>query len=296
MLANGREHATRPASDTLVNMTGKIVVHVTVVSTFFFALASGCQSSLAPVVQTDLANAGSPGVAELGAGVYWSPSTTTGKRWVVLLPGSSGLSIFGDDGHYFRAASQLNQRGFDALIIDYKVAYKAASERPDVSTGEKIAWVTERSIALARAGGQIRGGTPGALVAWSLGAESLWVLLPDEVRLSSLGVRAAIAYYPANETGAKIKTPVPLLLLIGGADDVTPKADLLRSLPDPVSPLIQVRSFEGAQHGFDITSLRQPKTVRPLLFIGPKATFAYNENAAKAASAALGAFLEEHVR
>src|SRR5262245_49470057 len=52
---------------------------------------------------------------------FWTPVKSDGapRPWAVLLPGSSGLEIFDDHEHYFRAALWLNERGVDALVIDY---------------------------------------------------------------------------------------------------------------------------------------------------------------------------------
>src|SRR5262245_52502438 len=52
---------------------------------------------------------------------FWQPAKKDDapRPWAVLLPGSSGLSIFDDHEHYFRAAIWLNERGVDALVVDY---------------------------------------------------------------------------------------------------------------------------------------------------------------------------------
>src|SRR5262245_53211686 len=188
-------------------------------------MAAGCQTTPSAVPS---ANGLLPTPIEpsgLASGIYWRPGPVSGKRWVVLLPGASGLTIFDDPAHYFRVASALNARGFDVLVVDYKRAYKESADRPDVPTGRKIAWVVERSLERARKDGRIRMDEPGAIIAWSLGAEGLWAMLADQRRMMSMGVCAAAAYYPANKDNARISTAVPLLLLMGEADDVTPFAD-----------------------------------------------------------------------
>jgi dienelactone hydrolase len=227
-------------------------------------------------------------------GVFWRPAPTDAGRWALLLPGASGLRIFDDDGHYFRAAAALHAEGFDVLVVDYKAFYRASPDRPDVETGDKIAWVVERCIAWARDSGRIAPDQPGVLVAWSLGAEGLWPMLPDAPRLERLGVRAAAAYYPSHESRTPITSAVPLLVLTGEADDVTPLKDLRRVLDPARSPGVELVTYPEAHHGFDIESLTKPRTVRLLPLVGPSGTFAHGEAAAADARARLAAFIGTH--
>ena len=128
---------------------------------------------------------------------YFRPAAAPRGAWVVLLPGASGLTIFDDKDHYFRATAALNAEGFDAVVVDYKAAYKVAPNPPQVATGDKIAWVAEQAVAWTRRTGKIKTEQPGAIVAWSLGAQGLWPLLADEARVNALNLKAAIAYYPS---------------------------------------------------------------------------------------------------
>lgn len=218
-----------------------------------------------------------------------------GVRWAVLLPGASGLKVFEDESHYFRAAESLNAKGFDVLVIDYKRAYKAAPARPSVNTGKKIAWVVEQSLAWARQEGRIRAGEPGAVIAYSLGAEGLWPLLPDGERTSSVGIRAAAAFYPSNEENSPVATSVPLLILTGEKDDVTPASDIQRLVNAAAPGTIDLHIYPGANHGFDIASIDPPRTVRLVPLIGPSGTFGYDKAAADDAWVRLGSFLDQHV-
>ncbi|MCX5688869.1 MAG: dienelactone hydrolase family protein [Planctomycetota bacterium] len=251
------------------------------------ALLTGCRASPTPA-PTQHQSAATTGLA---TGLYWQPSAKPGNRWALLLPGASGLSIFNDHDHYFRIAKSLNERGIDVLIADYKRAYRAAPNRPNVDTGAKIAWVVSQSIAWAHEHEYIHADEPGIIIAWSLGAQGLFEVLKDPSMAP--GLRAAAAYYPANEDHHPITTTVPLLLLTGEADDVTPAAELRGALTP--SPLIELHTYPGAHHGFDITSLQQPRTVRLLPLIGPSGTFAHDPQAASDAWSRLTTFLDAHV-
>jgi dienelactone hydrolase len=238
----------------------------------------------------------SEAAAGLASGFYWRPASVVGQRWAILLPGASGLKVFDDEGHYFRAADALNASGFDVLVIDYKRAYKAAPSRPNVPTGRKIAWVVEQAVAWARQEGRVSPGEPAAIIAWSLGAEGLWPMLSDAAKTRSLGIKAAATYYPSNEDSTPITTAIPLLILAGDKDDVTPAADIQKLVRAANSTLIDLHSYTDANHGFDIVSIDPPKTVRLLPLIGPSGTFGYDRAAAGDAWLRLGTFLDAHVR
>lgn len=92
----------------------------------------------------------------------------------------------------------------------------------------------------------------GILLGWSHGGSTV---------LASLGapmppglLRAAIAFYPG--CGALLRgapgwaAPVPLLMLLGGADDWTP-AHRCEALAARAPARIEIRSFAGAHHNFD---------------------------------------------
>lgn len=231
----------------------------------------------------------------LASGLYWCPSSAPNGRWAVLLPGASGLKVFDDEGHYFLVADALNARGFDVLVIDYKRAYKEAPSRPRVPTGKKIAWVVEQSLAWARQDGRIPVDQPGAIIAWSLGAEGLWPLLSDGEKASSLGITAVAAYYPSNEDREPIANSVPLLILVGERDDVTPASEVRGLVNAANSGAIELHVYPDANHGFDIASIQPPKTVRLLPLVGPSGTFGYDKAAAADAWVRLDAFLDQHV-
>ena len=216
--------------------------------------------------------------------------------WVLLLPGASGLTIFDDKEHYFRAAAELNALGYDAIVIDYKAAYRAAPRPPELPTGGKIAWVVEQAVAWAHTSGTLQADQPVAIVAWSLGAEGLWPLLADGHRVSAIGLKAAAAYYPSNEDGVQLSTNTPLLLLTGEKDDVTEAKSIRSMVERAASPKVTLQVYPEAHHGFDVESIQTPRTVRLLPLIGPSATFGYDASAASEAKEALAAFLDASTR
>ncbi len=227
---------------------------------------------------------------------HFRPAVVPRGAWLALLPGASGLKVFDDEEHYFRAAEQLSASGFDVIVIDYKAAYRAAPDAPDVETGDKIGWVLAQAVQWARENNKIGVGHPGAAVAWSLGAEGLWGLVNDRAALDRLGVRAAAAYYPSNEDERLLRPVVPLLVLTGEKDDVT-ESKVMRSAAAGADPAkFQLVAYPGAMHGFDITSLAKPRKVSLIPIVGPTATFGYDPAAAEDARRRLAAFLTDNVK
>ncbi|MEZ5065869.1 MAG: dienelactone hydrolase family protein [bacterium] len=214
---------------------------------------------------------------------HWRPtSAAVPCGWAVLLPGSTGLDLFGDTTHYFVAADSLNAWGYDALVVDYKPAYFASADAPDVPTGEKIAWVTRQAIAWMERTHPATQTRDGRIVAWSLGAEGAIRLVNDAETSRALRLRSVALFYPSNQKKLALTNHVPVLVLTGDADDVTRLDDvrtLAASRPES-APSVELVVMPGARHGFDIASLREKKTIRMLPLFGPKATLQYDAAAA----------------
>ncbi|MCB9848214.1 MAG: dienelactone hydrolase family protein [Phycisphaeraceae bacterium] len=248
------------------------------------------------VLASALQGCAGPGAAASGAApedyYHWRPAPDA-KGWAVFLPGSSGLTVLDDDHHYFDAAERLCDQGWQVLLVDYKPAYRASGDKARRSTGEKIAWVTEQAILWMRRNHPETAATPGALVAWSLGAEGAIRIANDPELAASLGLRAAAMYYPSNEDHVALRNRIPLLILTGASDDVTPADEIRTFVEESAEGAAEVvlRVYPECHHGFDIASISQKKTLRILPLIGPKATLQYNQNAAEDAWRTLVGFL-----
>lgn len=230
--------------------------------------------------------------AEVAADHYfWRPVSedTVARPWAVLLPGSSGMSILGDDEHYFRAAAWLNQRGVDALIIDYHGAARFVPGAEDGSPGDRMTAIVADALTIERAAGRARSECPGVVIGWSLGAEGAWTL----AALTDSGFRAAAMYYPTVRRPQPYANALPVLVLQGTADNVTPESDLRAFVAArrAESAALDVVTFAGASHGFDVTSLDPARTMRFPPLIGQRVTFGYNAEAAASASSTLENFL-----
>ena len=234
--------------------------------------------------------------AEMSDSFHWRPASNA-MGWVVFLPGSGGLRVLDDDHHYFDLASRLNRSGWSVLLVDYKPAYQAAGTAPKRSTGEKIAWVTEQAVGWMRHEHPETAALPGALVAWSLGAEGALRIVNDPSLPKTLGMQAAVLYYPSNQEKLRLNNQLPVLLLTGELDDVVRAIDVQALVRDRTenAPSAELQVYPGARHGFDVASLRKRKTLRILPLVGPKATLQYDEAAAKDAEGRLVRFLASNV-
>lgn len=258
-------------------------------SAFFLGCAASNEGA-----EVSPASAAAPDDLQKMAPAFHVRRAADAQAFVVLLPGASGLKIFEDSEHYFRAAEALNHDGFDVIVVDYKAAYRAAARPPRLETGGKIAWVVERAVEWGRREGVIGLNEPGAIVAWSLGGEGLWELVGDRARLEAMRVSAVAAYYPSPEGRPVEAVVVPLLVLTGDRDDVT-KAGEIRAKVEGKGD-VRVRVFAGARHGYDVESIREDREVRLLPLVGPSATLQFDEAAAREARTELSEFLRSKVR
>ncbi len=97
---------------------------------------------------------------------FWQPakSDSAPRPWAVLLPGTSGLDIFDDHEHYFRAAIWLNERGVDALVIDYHGAIPLIPAAREGPPGDRIATIVADALRTERAEGRMQEYCPGAVI------------------------------------------------------------------------------------------------------------------------------------
>lgn len=227
---------------------------------------------------------------------FWRPATADAapRPWAVLLPGSGGMSILGDDQHYFRAAQWLNARGIDALIVDYHHAARFVPAARDGESGDRMAAIVRDAIAVEREHGRMGANCPGAVIGWSLGGEGAWSLARDG--LSDSALAAAVMFYPTVRTPRPYANVLPILVLQGQADNVTPVGDVQAFVSERAEGAgeLNVHVFAGATHGFDVPSLDPPRSMRLPPLVGQRVTFGYDAAAANNAYAELEAFLRRH--
>ena len=186
---------------------------------------------------------------------------------VVAIPGCSGVSLDGpatDAGrpgdeadrlfrrHYPRMAERLRRGGFGVVLVDYLTADGVANTCSGEISHERVGEYVAASLEFARSLPRVDASRL-FVVGWSHGGAGViaW--------LEALGSRTpplggAVVVYPACSSRGPWATKIPVLLLLGEIDDITPpeRCDaIVARLPDTARA--EVRHFEGARHGFDFT-------------------------------------------
>ena len=200
-------------------------------------------------------------------GTWFAANVSADAPAVVLLHGCGGLfdrqRLLAE--RYTRMAAFLNLRGIHALTLD-SLSPRGERELCTQKTGERrITMVQRRRDAL---GALVwLAAQPGVdrqrlgLLGWSNGGSTVLAsinLKHREVAAAAVQPAFAIAYYPGCEADLKrgFAPSVPLLMLLGEADDWTPAAPCKALAAGAVNGLIaapQWKAYEGAYHGFDGT-------------------------------------------
>lgn len=218
---------------------------------------------------------------------------------VVAIPGCSGVSLDspatdegrpGDEAdrlfrrHYARMADRLSAGGFGVVLVDYLTAEGVASTCSGEISHERVGEYVAASLELARSLPRV---DPSRLyvIGWSHGGAGViaW--------LQALGdrtppVAGAVAVYPGCGSRGPWVSGVPVLVLLGEADDITPPArcdEILTRLGDTAR--VEVRRYANARHGFDFTEGPE------LLPIGGGMTVGRNPTAGQKAWEEIFAFL-----
>lgn len=228
------------------------------------------------------------------------PDTGAPFATVVAIPGCSGVSLDGpatDEGrpgdeadrlfrrHYAKMAERLRDNGLGVILVDYltseNIANTCSGEIPHERVGEYIA----TSLDFARTLPQV---DPSRLyvVGWSHGGAGVIAWLQALEEEAPPAVAGAVAVYPGCNSRDVWASAVPVLVLLGDADDITPPescAPILLSLPEGTE--LQVRRYADARHGFDFTEGPE------VLSIGGGMTVGRNPSAGEEAWKEIFAFL-----
>jgi dienelactone hydrolase len=224
---------------------------------------------------------------------YIAKSEVSKHEWILLLPGSSGLTIFEDSTFYNRKAEYLIHKGYDVLLLDYKAYYQASNsiDKPKGTTGEKISWVVKQIIQLTKDKQQIDLANKGHIIGWSLAGEGIFKLLQDTAFITENKINSVALFYPSNNEKIEITSSIPVLIQIGQSDK-TVIADKLQKQIKSVEK-IKFITYPSSFHGFDIETITKPKSIKFPPVIGKKHIFLYNKEAAEKAYLELTKFLSE---
>ena len=221
---------------------------------------------------------------------------------VIAIPGCSGVSLHGpatDAGrpgdeadrlfrrHYWRMAERLREGGFGVVLVDYLTAENVANTCSGEISHERVGEYIAASLEFAGTLLQVDMSRL-YVIGWSHGGAGViaWLQSLGE-RIPS--VAGAITVYPGCDTRGPWASDVPVLVLLGEADDIAlpERCDkILQALPEGMP--VQVRRYAEARHGFDWSEGPE------VLSIGGGMTVGRNPTAAEQAWEEILTFLEDN--
>jgi dienelactone hydrolase len=205
---------------------------------------------------------------------------------VVFASGCSGFAPPMAPKAYERAAEQLRSQGYLVLFADYlgrrglKTCNSGRVSRSEAGKDVVAAatWLKSQPfVDPARI----------SAVGWSYGGGAILVALAEH-RQDQLGFSRAVLYYPECRLIQPLKTATPVLMLLAGADDVSPGDACEELAKKSAAPkAVKIVIYSGAQHAFDISEL--PATMPDRFGFG---TIGHDPKAAAAAQQELERFLK----
>jgi dienelactone hydrolase len=209
---------------------------------------------------------------------------------IIAFPGCSGVSLNGsvtdagrpgDEGdrlfrrHYDRMAKRFQEAGFLVVLIDYLSAENVPNTCGWEIHPDRVGVYVKEATSFVRS---IPNADPSRInvVGWSHGGEGVlsWLANLDQ---EPIGVQSAIAVYPGCSSSKLWTTSLPVLVLLGEADNIAlPEVcnDLIQSLPNQTNVIL--KSYPNARHGFDLTEGPTELTVGPNLTIGRNSKAGYS--------------------
>ena len=207
------------------------------------------------------------GIAWLLLSVPSSSGQTPGGSYRVFRPDGRGphpavVFASGCDGfappmaptRYERRAEHLRAQGYVVVFADFlgRRGLKSCAAGP--VTHDNAA----REVVAAAAWLQSQPGVDGARITamgWSYGGRGVLVALATHTA-SQLGFSRAVVYYPDCRAVEPWKTALPVLMLLGGDDDMTPAKLCQEAVKTVATPsAVRIVVYPGALHGFDVPEL-----------------------------------------
>jgi dienelactone hydrolase len=172
---------------------------------------------------------------------------------VALVSGCDGLAPPMAPAVYERRAEHLRTLGHLAIFVDY-LGRRGLKTCAGSITHADAARDLVSATAWLRSRPTVDGSRITAM-GWSYGARAVLVALAGHTG-SQLGFSRAVVYYPDCRALEPWKPAVPVLMLLGGDDDMTPATlcqEAVKGMGAPATVKIVV--YAGARHGFDVPEL-----------------------------------------
>jgi dienelactone hydrolase len=169
----------------------------------------------------------------------------------LLVPGCSGFHPGEGSAHHEAVAQRLRARGYVVARVDYLAARAMRNcHGASVGTGE-IAQDVLAVAAHLRAAPDVRAVSIVA-IGESLGGGGVLAALRGAETGKPVLLDRAIVYYPVCVGVAPWRAPVPVLMLLGAQDELTPPSTctaLVSYVTHPAS--VEVHVYPGTPHGFN---------------------------------------------
>lgn len=203
---------------------------------------------------------------------------------IVFVSGCSGFAPSFAPGVYDRVAEQLRGQGHMVIYADYLGRANLKSCAGASITHADAAKELVAAATWLRSQPSIDPDRVTAL-GWSYGGGAVLVAL-DRYSQEQRGFSRAITYYPDCRSVRPWKSVVPVLMLLGGEDDVALGKPCEASAKKSAAPeAVRIVWYPGAYHAFDVSEL--PAKTR-----GPAGTIGYHAQAAAAAWEEVQQFLK----
>jgi len=195
---------------------------------------------------------------------------------VMMVPGCSGFDADFQKEFYDSVQSQLVKLGFVTLRVNYLAARNFKHCRMTVSTTDVSGDIRIAANYLKQQTFVKKGAVN--VMSWSYGGAGALKALGLAKSGDSLRVDAVVAYYPYCGGVQTWDSEVPVLVLVGTIDNVTPLSTCKILVFDdlPKRDKLTVRVYDDAHHAFDNFTL-------PAEMEYTFGTLGYNEAAAKSA-------------
>ena len=172
---------------------------------------------------------------------------------VALVSGCDGLAPPMAPAVYEHRAEHLRTLGHLAVFVDY-LGRRGLKTCAGAVTHEDAARDLMAAVAWLRSQPAVDHSRITAM-GWSYGARAVLVALAKQSE-SRLGFSRAVVYYPDCRALEPWKTAVPVLMLLGGDDDMTPAKSCQEAVNRLTTPAaVKIVVYPGALHGFDVPEL-----------------------------------------
>ena len=173
---------------------------------------------------------------------------------IVFASGCDGFAPPTAPTRYERRAEQLRAQGYVVVFADYLGRRGLKSCAAGAVTHEDAA----REVVATAVWLRPQPGVDGARITamgWSYGGRGVLVALGTHPE-DRLGFSRAVVYYPDCRALPPWKTALPVLMLLGGDDDMTPAKLCQEAVKAVAVPsAVRIVVYPGALHGFDVSEL-----------------------------------------